>query len=73
MSYNVRELAVLAEGLGRRFGKTEALSGLDLALRHIRRIPEKALGALLLPLVFVLLFAYVFGSAIRVPGGGSCR
>jgi ABC-2 type transport system permease protein len=40
------------------------------SLRHIPRIPEKALGAVLLPLVFVLLFAYVFGSAIRVPGGG---
>jgi hypothetical protein len=30
------------------------------SLRHIPRIPEKALGAVLLPLVFVLLFAYVF-------------
>jgi ABC-2 type transport system permease protein len=38
-------------------------------LRHIPRIPEKAFGAVLLPLVFVLLFAYVFGSAISVPGG----
>jgi ABC transporter DrrB family efflux protein len=41
------------------------------SLRHIPRIPEKAFGAVLLPLVFVLLFAYVFGSAIDVPGGGS--
>jgi ABC-2 type transport system permease protein len=39
-------------------------------LRHIPRIPEKAFGAVLMPLVFVLLFAYVFGSAITVPGGG---
>jgi ABC-2 type transport system permease protein len=39
------------------------------SLRHIPRIPEKAFGAVLLPLVFVLLFAYVFGSAISVPGG----
>jgi ABC-2 type transport system permease protein len=39
------------------------------SLRHIPRIPEKALGAVLLPLVFVLLFAYVFGSAISIPGG----
>jgi ABC-2 type transport system permease protein len=41
------------------------------SLRHIPRIPEKAFGAVLLPLVFVLLFAYVFGSAIHLPGGGS--
>ena len=40
------------------------------SLRHIPRISEKAFGAVLLPLVFVLLFAYVFGSAIEVPGGG---
>ena len=39
------------------------------SLRHIPRIPEKAFGAVLLPLVFVLLFAYVFGSAIHIPGG----
>lgn len=40
------------------------------SLRHIPRIPEKVFGALAMPLVFVLLFAYVFGSAIDVPGGG---
>ena len=39
------------------------------SLRHIPRIPEKAMGGVLLPLVFVLLFAYVFGSAITIPGG----
>jgi ABC-2 type transport system permease protein len=39
------------------------------SLRHIPRIPEKAFGAVILPLVFVLLFAYVFGSAISIPGG----
>src|ERR1044072_9317254 len=39
------------------------------SLRHTPRIPEKAFGAVLLPLVFVLLFAYVFGSAIAIPGG----
>ena len=40
------------------------------SLRHIPRIPEKLFGGLLMPIVFVLLFAYVFGSAIDVPGGG---
>jgi ABC-2 type transport system permease protein len=39
------------------------------SLRHIPRIPEKAFGAVILPLVFVLMFAYVFGSAISIPGG----
>ena len=40
------------------------------SLRHIPRVPEKLVGAITVPLVFVLLFAYVFGSAIDVPGGG---
>ena len=49
---------------------TRSASSPGRSLRHIPRIPEKAFGAVLLPLVFVLLFAYVFGSAIAVPGGG---
>jgi ABC-2 type transport system permease protein len=39
------------------------------SLRHIPRIPEKAFGAVILPVVFVVMFAYVFGSAITIPGG----
>ncbi|HEX2384048.1 MAG TPA: ABC transporter permease [Acidimicrobiales bacterium] len=37
-------------------------------LRHIREIPEKLLDVTLQPLMFVLLFAYVFGGAIAVQG-----
>jgi ABC transporter DrrB family efflux protein len=37
-------------------------------LRHIREIPEKLLDVTLQPLMFVLLFAYVFGGAINVSG-----
>ena len=48
-------------------GEIRLLAG--RSLRHIPRIPEKAFGAVMLPLVFVLLFAYVFGSAIAIPGG----
>jgi ABC-2 type transport system permease protein len=42
-------------------------------LMHIRHMPEKLMGVTLMPIVFVLLFAYVFGSAISVPGGGNYR
>jgi ABC-2 type transport system permease protein len=38
-------------------------------LQHIRQIPEKLLDVTLQPLMFVLLFAYVFGGAIAVQGG----
>ncbi len=35
----------------------------------IRRVPEILAAVLIQPIVFVLLFAYVFGSAIDIPGG----
>src|SRR5204863_1439157 len=35
---------------------------------HIRQIPEKLLDVTLQPLMFVLLFAYVFGGVIDIPG-----
>ena len=37
---------------------------------HIRQIPEKLFDVTLQPVMFVLLFAYVFGGVISVPGGG---
>src|SRR4029077_6600207 len=40
-------------------------------LTHVRYVPEKLLDVTLQPILFVLLFVYVFGSAISVPGGGS--
>jgi len=46
---------------------TMVYAGRNLA--HIRQIPEKLLDVTLQPLMFVLLFAYVFGGAISVPGG----
>ena len=38
-------------------------------LEHIRQIPEKLLDVTLQPIMFVLLFVYVFGGVIDVPGG----
>jgi len=38
-------------------------------LTHIRHVPEKLIDVTLQPLIFVLLFAYVFGGAIDVPDG----
>jgi ABC transporter DrrB family efflux protein len=39
------------------------------SLAHVRQIPEKLIDVTLQPLMFVLLFAYVFGGVIAVPGG----
>jgi ABC transporter DrrB family efflux protein len=45
-----------------------------LAVRCIRRIarePEQLSDVTIQPVIFVLLFSYVFGSAIHLPGGGN--
>jgi ABC-2 type transport system permease protein len=43
------------------------------SLARIVREPETLMDVTIQPIVFVLLFAYVFGSAIAIPGGGSYR
>lgn len=45
------------------------LAGRSVA--RIRREPETLSDVTIQPVLFVLLFAYVFGGAIRLPGGGS--
>src|SRR3954470_14415330 len=42
-------------------------------LWHMRRQPEALADATFQPVMFVLLFAYVFGGAISVPGGGNYK
>src|SRR6202046_5819230 len=38
-------------------------------LRHLKYQPGELAGALIFPAIMVVLFGYVFGSAISVPGG----
>ncbi|MGB9375888.1 MAG: ABC transporter permease [Mycobacteriales bacterium] len=55
-------MSVLTQGLG---------DGMVVAKRNlikIRRVPDLLVFSTLSPIMFVLLFAYVFGSAIRIPG-----
>jgi ABC-2 type transport system permease protein len=52
-----------------RWGLSDSLVLARRNLAHVRQIPEKLLDVTIQPLMFVLLFAYVFGSAIHVPGG----
>lgn len=50
--------------------------GFIVAKRHllqIPRVPELLFFSLVQPVIFVLLFAFVFGGAIPVPGGGNYR
>jgi ABC-2 type transport system permease protein len=58
-------------------GRNQAFNdGLIIAgrnLRRVPRIPELAIFAVLQSIMFVLLFAFVFGGAIPLPDGGSYR
>jgi ABC transporter DrrB family efflux protein len=42
-------------------------------LLHMKRQPEQLTDATIQPIMFVVLFGYVFGGAIHVQGGGSYR
>ncbi|GLZ03346.1 transport permease protein [Actinomadura sp. NBRC 104412] len=42
-------------------------------LSRLRREPGQLIASLIFPAVMVVLFGYVFGSAIAVPGGGNYR
>ena len=40
-------------------------------LTHIKRMPEMLMDVTIQPVMFVLLFAFVFGGSIQIPGGGT--
>jgi ABC-2 type transport system permease protein len=52
-----------------RWELSDALALARRNLEHVRQIPEKLIDVTLQPLMFVLLFAFVFGNVIHVPGG----
>jgi ABC transporter DrrB family efflux protein len=55
---------------GIRQSLTDALLVAWRNLKRIPRIPELAIFAIIQSIIFVVLFAFVFGGAIRIPGGG---
>jgi ABC transporter DrrB family efflux protein len=58
-------------GLGQAIRDGAIIAGRNL--KRVPRIPELAIFAIMQSIMFVLLFAYVFGGAIPLPGGGSYR
>jgi ABC transporter DrrB family efflux protein len=52
-----------------RWGVSDTLAFAGRNLEHVRQIPEKLIDVTLQPLMFVLLFAYVFGGVIHIPDG----
>ncbi len=60
-----------ASALRQAFSDGLVMTGRNL--KRVPRIPELAIFAVLQSIMFVLLFAFVFGKAIPLPGGGSYR
>ena len=58
-------------GLMRRFNDVVVLTGRNLV--HIAREPLQLSDVTVQPVLFTLLFVYVFGSGVTLPGGGSYK
>ncbi|MGA7418289.1 MAG: ABC transporter permease [Acidimicrobiales bacterium] len=56
-------------GLARRIGDIAVLTGRNLV--HIAREPLQLSDVTVQPVLFTLLFVYVFGAGVVLPGGGS--
>ena len=52
-----------------RWALSDCLVVAERTLAHVRRVPERLIDVTLQPMIFVLLFSYVFGGAIAVRGG----
>ena len=48
-------------------GDSAALVGREM--RHLRRVPAKLFGVTIVPIIFVAVFGYLLGSAMKVPNG----
>lgn len=52
------------------------VDGWTLVRRNLNRLkhsPGEIIGTLLAPIIMIIMFGYIFGSAIPVPGGGNYR
>jgi ABC transporter DrrB family efflux protein len=59
----------LEQRTGPRWAAADAFVMTARLLRQIPRIPELLIFSIIQPIMFVVLFVYVFGGAIRTPGG----
>ncbi|TYK45048.1 ABC transporter permease [Actinomadura decatromicini] len=56
-----------------RWALSDGVALIGRELSRIRQEPGELIAALIFPAIMVVLFGYVFGSAIAVPGGGNYR
>jgi ABC transporter DrrB family efflux protein len=65
----VPDLAAAPRRVRLRWALADGLAVARRNLSHVRRVPEKLIDVTVQPIMFTLLFVYVFGPAIAVPGG----
>jgi ABC-2 type transport system permease protein/oleandomycin transport system permease protein len=68
MTVRVPTIALPRGGAAARYAVSDALTLAWRNLLTIRRVPQLLVFATIQPLLFVLMFRYVFGGAIKVPG-----
>ena len=56
-----------------RWVVTDTLVVARRSYARLRAQPWELVGFLVFPIIMIVLFAYVFGSAITLPGGGNYR
>jgi ABC transporter DrrB family efflux protein len=56
-----------------RWGLTDTLIVARRSYSQLRAQPGELVGFLAFPIIMIVLFAYVFGSAITLPGGGNYK
>ncbi|MBB4932426.1 ABC-2 type transport system permease protein [Lipingzhangella halophila] len=67
-------MTALTPPMGRlRWTFTDGLTLVGRELGRLRQEPGQLVAMLVFPAIMVVLFGYVFGSAIQVPGGGDYR
>jgi ABC transporter DrrB family efflux protein len=69
MAFPLADLTTGRGAIAQFAGDVRVLTKRSLA--RIRREPETLSEVTIQPIMFVLMFAYVFGGAIQIPGGGS--
>jgi ABC-2 type transport system permease protein len=69
----VTELSLPIQGRRLRWTLTDGWLLIRRILLHLKHSPGQLISMLIFPAVMVVIFGYVLGSSIRVPGGGNYR
>lgn len=67
------DLSKVIKGGGWRWTIVDGWTLVRRNLNRLKHSPGEIIGTLLAPIIMIIMFGYIFGSAIPVPGGGNYR